>query len=372
MREKNVRGLISVDLPNADAGSLMTPVRVFRWLRAGKRRALNACWPAVDDLLRSFLMVFILRPAAHILPRNSALAIARLCGSVMLCIPTSRRNALATMQKAFLLQGSDARRSAREYLAQPFCSFVVFHRILYGRENQDNWTIEERNNRDVVQLRESGQSFIVAAGHFRRESYLPIYLPRFCPGSVATISLPVPAPSLHPDDIRTRVQFGQFLKVIQHSRPDHKFVYVGGALNEALKHLERHSSQIVMSIDTFWKTTGRSTHTRPFAGMRARTLSIGSAILCRLAQCPIVPFASYVHKDGTIIVEWGPVIQPPQLDDEATDLANAHTLLDFMETAIGQRPSQYTLYIGEERQWNPVLHTWEDPGGKTADLRTYS
>jgi lauroyl/myristoyl acyltransferase len=356
--------LVLVHSLTAGGGLLTIPLGALKWLKAAKRRVSAACWPVMDDLLRSFLMAVILRSAAGMLPRKSALAIARLCGSVMLRVPSSGRPALTTMQKAFLMEDADARRSAREYLAQPFYSFVVFHRILHRREHPDNWTVEERNNQDVVQLRESGRSFIVATGHFRRESHVALCMPRFCPGSIAIVFVPVPARSLRPHNIRTRVHFGQLLQVIRHSRPDSKFVYVGGALKELLKHLEQPSCQVVVSVDAFWKTTGWSAHTRPFAGMRARPFSIGSAVLSRLAQCPIVPCATYVGKDGTIVLEWGPVIPPPQREDEAADSPNTNIILDFLESAIGRRPSQYVLYIGEERRWNPVLQTWEDPNGK--------
>jgi lauroyl/myristoyl acyltransferase len=98
--------------------------------------------------------------------------------------------------------------------------------------------------------------------------------------------------------------------------------------------------------------------------MRARTFSIGSAVFSRMAQCPIVACATYVEKEGTVVLEWGPVIPPPQREDEAADLRTINALLDFLEKAIGQRPTQYFLYIGEERQWNAVLQTWEDPDGK--------
>jgi lauroyl/myristoyl acyltransferase len=340
------------------------PLDALKWLRVAKRRVSAAGWPVIDELLRSFLMVLILRPAAHVLPRKRALTIARLCGSVMLRVPSSGGPALATMRKAFLMEGEEARSSAREYLAQPFCSFVIFDRLLRGRENLDSWTVEERNNQDVVQLRESGRSFIVAAGHFRRESYIAICIPRFCPGSIATVSIPLPGWSLHPHNIRTKVQFGQFLKVHQRVRPDHEFVYVGGALKKLLKHLAQPGCQVVMSVDAFWKTASWSAHTRPFAGMRARPFSIGSAVLGRLAQCPIATLASYVAKDGTVVLEWGPVISPPQREDEGADVSNTNMILDFLEGAIGRRPSQYTLYIGEERRWDSVLQTWEDPDCK--------
>lgn len=341
-------------------GLLGVPLSALNRLRAAKRRVSATCWPAIDELLRSFLMVFVLRPAARLLPRKSALAIARFCGSVMLRMPSSGRPALATMQKAFFMEGEEAQTSAREYLAQPFCSFVIFERILHGRENVDSWTVEERNGQDVAKLRESGRSFIVATGHFRRESHVAIFMPRFCPGDLVTVALSVPPRSLHPGSMRTRVQFGQFSKVHGHIRPGHEFVYVGGALKKLLKHLERPNCQVVVSVDAFWRQTDPSAHARPFAGMRARPFSIGSATLSRLAQCPIVGCATYVAKDGTVVVEWGPVIWPAQRENEAADLLNANIILDFLEGAIGRRPSQYTLYIGEERRWNPRLQIWED------------
>ena len=354
-------------------------VGVMNGLKDIKSRISSTCSPTIDELLRSFMMVFILRPSALLLPRDIALAIARWCGSVMLRIPSSGKSALRMTQKAFQKVDAEARRSAEEYLAQPFCSFVVFERILHNRENLNDWKVEEKNAEAVAALRESGRPFILAGGHFRRDSFIAIYMRRFSPGSVATVSLPVPRRSFRPSSIRMRIQFGQLLKVIQHTRPENKFVYVGGAstVREILKHLEAPGHELLIAIDAFWKTGGWSAHLRPFAGMRCRPFSVGSAALSRLARCPIVTFASYIAKDGTIVLEWGPVIPAPEYSDEAADRSNANIILDFLENEIGLRPSQYTLYIGEERRWNPDLQIWEDPDREelrsletTAGIRT--
>ena len=204
-------------------------------------------------------------------------------------------------------------------------------------------------------------------GHFRRESYVALHMPRCCPGSLAPVFVPVPVRSLRPHNVRTRLAFGQLLEVVRHSRPDSKFVFVGGAggaFGELLRHLEQPSCQVVVSVDAFWKVAGSNAYTRPFAGMRARPFSIGAAKLSRLAQCPIVACATHVANDGTVVLEWGTVMPPPEPDDEAADFQTINTILDFMEEAIGRRPAQYVLYIGEERRWNPVLHTWEDRGAE--------
>jgi len=67
------------------------------------------------------------------------------------------------------------------------------------------------------------------------------------------------------------------------------------------------------------------------------------------------------------------VIPPPEYSDEAADRSNANIILDFLENEIGLRPSQYTLYIGDERRWNPDLQIWEDPHrGELRSLETTS
>ena len=336
------------------------------WLRKCKRRAVAASWPIVDDLLRSFLMVLILKPAANVLPRQSALAIAGWCGAIMLNVPTSGRSALSTMRRAFGMADADAKRAAREYLAQPFYSFVVFHRVLRRRESPNDWAVEERNNEEVTQLRESGQSFIVATGHFRRESYLALFLTRICPGSIVNIAVPVAARSLRPENIRNRVHFGQILRVIQHTRRGLKFAYVGDpSILEIAQRLGRPGCQTIVAVDAFWKKTGRSFLERPFAGMRARAFSTGSAVFSRFAQCPIVPCSSYVKSNGDVVIEWGSIIAPPCREDKDADIKTTNVMLDFLENAVGRRPTQYVLYIGDERRFDPVLGAWKDLDEKT-------
>lgn len=342
---------------------LKTRSLVLERLRNLVRRARAFCRDATsDELRRSFLMVFVLRPAADLLSRERALRVARWCGSLVPRFPASGISPCRTMERCFGMQGTEALEASRECLAQLPCTFTIFRRILRGRENLDDWRIEERNSQGVVQLRESGQSFIVATGHFRRESFYALHLPRICPGSIISISDPFPARSLHPRAIQTRVQFGQISEVMRRIRPDIRFAFIGDpSILETLEYLKRPGCQMIVAVDAFWHRIGRFAFTRPFAGMRAQGFSMGSAVYSRLAQCPIVACATYVGNDGTIVLEWGPVIPPPQRNDEAADRRTTNALLDFMEGAIGQRPTQYVLYIGEERRWNSAQQTWEDP-----------
>ena len=340
--------------------SLRAPSNLIGWLRRAKRKVSNVIWPILDDSLRCLLIVFVLKPASDFLSRRRAQSVARWCGAVMLHMPTSRQAARQTMRVAFGMNDADAAKSAQEYLAQPFYTFVAFRRVLRHREHTDGWVIEERNNHGIAQLRETGRSFIVATGHFRRESHLVLYLTRVCPGKSAAIHLPLTAARLRAHTVLERIQYGQLLRTARSVRPDHIFLWVGDAVRKILKNLAQPNCQVVISVDAFWRATGSSTYTRPFAGMRARTFSTGTAALARLAQRPIVPCVGYVDENDAIILEWGDVIEPPSRDDEAADIRTTDTILDFLEQAIGRRPTQYVIYIGEERRWNPVQKAWEN------------
>lgn len=328
-----------------------------------RRRVSQTCQEVFDEILRAFLMAFVLSLSARALSRKNAMSMARWCGSVMLRVPNNGQPVLRTMHKAFLMKGGEAARNAAEYLAQPFCSFVIFRRLMRGRENINDWKIEEINGREVARLRESGRSFILATGHYRRDSHIVVYTRRVCPGNVLSVFVSPPPKTLRPKDIRLTLQFGELLETVKFIRPDGELVYVDTSKNtmgKLVDHLNRPGNQVVIAVDAFWKTTGRRAFNRSFAGMQSRCFSFGSSTLSRLSQCPIVGCVTYIRDDGVNVVEWGPVIQPPLLQDEAADQRNADTILDFLEGAIGRRPSQYALYIGEERRWDNCKQTWEN------------
>jgi lauroyl/myristoyl acyltransferase len=340
--------------------TLRSGVRRIRYL---VRRASASCWQVVDDLLRAFLMVFVLRPSADRLPRKSALAVAGWCASVMLRVPSSGRPVLMTMKKSFLMEGVEATRCAREYLAQPFYTFVISRRLLRGLESTDGWKIEECNNRDVVQLRDSGQSFIVATGHFVRHAAFALYFPKITPRPLLASVAPLPAFSLAPSVIRLRLQFGQHLRDIQHCRSDIELVVAGaeGAGRKFLKRMKVDGANAIIGADAFWNDHDGRGPTRSFAGHTSHIFATGAATLGRLAQCPVLTCAPYLKSEGTIVLEWGPTIQPPPRTDKEADIRNTNLIVEFLEGAIGRRPTQYTMYIGEERRWNAALQEWEDP-----------
>ena len=334
-----------------------------RQLKDPLRRAPALLWQAADDLLRGFLMAVVLRLSADLLPRESALAVARWCGAVMLHIPSSGKSALATMKNAFLMDEVEAVRSAREYLSLPFISFVVYHRLLRGRERFDEWNIEEENSDEVRLLRRSGLSFIVATGHFARHAIVALYHERTTPGPLLASVGPFPDMKWEPSTIRIRVQYGQLLNGVRHLRPDAEFVFAGasGAGRKLLGHFRKPGATAIITADAFWDSESSQCLVRSFTGHHSHAFATGAATLGRLVQCPVIPCVPYFRSDGTLVFRWGMPIPPPDRSNKEADINNTNRIIDFLETEVGLRPTQYALYIGESRSWNAKLKQWEDP-----------
>jgi lauroyl/myristoyl acyltransferase len=346
---------------------------IFNFPRRAKRSLFRFLTNGLDELLRIVFMTVVLPAAVLLLHRKSAMAIAGWCGSVMLRTPSSGRPILRTMTKAFQMEPIEARRHAREYLAQPFYAFVIANRVLHGRENANNWKVEEDNSKEVIQFRKSGKPFIVATGHFARHIAFALYLSRTLPGPLFVVVGPMPPFSLSLSTLRIRIQYGQYLKVIRKCRNDIQLIFAGTSRScrDLIAGLKQNGSSVIVHCDAFWNDHGHSM-IRSFAGKNSHTFATGAATLGQLGQIPIVPCAPYAKNDGTIVLHWGPVIHPSVLPDRTAVVAATDGIVDFLERAIAERPSQYVLQIGEERRWNRDLQSWEDQAGvllKTEQLK---
>lgn len=326
-----------------------------------KHRLLASSSRIVEELSRFFLMTVVLRIAANLLSRKNGLVIANWCGSAMLCIPSSRRPAMRSMKIAFGMDTQTAKLNAREYLSQPFRAYVIIHRVLHGRESIDDWKVRENDSEDAVEFRKSGQSFIIATGHFARHIAYAMYFPKITPGLLLASVGPTPKISLSPAVMRTRLQYKQYLAVIQHCRKDIDLLVAGSSRDgrALLTGLKRANVHAIITADAFWDDPDGGVR-RPFLGQTCHNFATGAATLGRLAQCPVIPCAPYLDEQGTIVLQWGPTIHPPSRTDKTADQQNTNTIIDFLEKAIAQHPSQYVLPIGDERQWIPDRQTWEE------------
>jgi lauroyl/myristoyl acyltransferase len=229
---------------------------------------------------------------------------------------------------------------------------------MYGREDVSSWRIVERNSDGVTRLRETGQSFIVATAHFERAALLAMACPRVTPGNYVQVAHAAPKRLNSPYDLRLRIQYGTMLKALSTAwrRPfEFAFVNTGQPAARMLhERLSKPGSIINIHLDAPWLQRPTGSYCRPFAGRKERSFAIGAAQLAKLCQCPLVSCVYWRDDDGTVFIKWGsPILH---VDDEIDTM---NRLIDTLEAAVGERPTQYMLDIGQERRWNATHRIWE-------------
>lgn len=318
----------------------------------------------IAESLRLVSMQLILVPAAYLLPKSWALALAKLLSLPLIVFPAPGIITYLRMREAF---GEGLFRTFRltwGWVGRPFRDFVILKRVLYGREDISKWKIVEKNSDAVARLRESGQSFIVATAHFEREALLPMACSRVTPGNLMTVAHPPPKEIKTLYDLRLRIQYGTMLKVLSTAwRRPFEFAFTmprtsssQSAASMIFDRLRKRGNVLLIHVDAPWTTGPKGgRYTRPFAGLRGREFSTGAAQLAELTQRPIVSCIYWQKDDETVVLEWGSPIQ--RVDDT---IETMNRLIDPLEVAIGERPTHYVLNIGDERRWNATLKRWED------------
>jgi len=329
-----------------------------RWIRRVFVYAPRRLLKNIAETLR--LIAFaLLRPAASFLPRSWALALADLVGAIV-AASTAGRSARLGMELSFG-QSADPARLARGWLTRPFTDYVIFRRILTGREGTGRWRIEHRGLEKCQVLFEPGQSVIVATGHFARHPIIALYFPEIIPKKLAAVVAALDHRSKDPTSLRLRLQFGQMMDVLKYVRHgDIELVEVGipGAASRLLQSLQEPGNVVVMAVDPPWPTERPGSFERAFAGHLSQGYATGAARLSRLAQCPVVTCIPYLEDDGRIIFEWSEPIPPARPEDRGSDVRVTNRILDSIERAVGLRPTQYVLKIGHHRRWDPTSESW--------------
>jgi len=329
-----------------------------RWIRRVFVYAPRRLLKNIAETLR--LIAFaLLRPAASVLPRSWALALADLVGAMMAASPAGRSARLG-MEVSFG-QSADPARLARGWLTRPFTDYVIFRRILAGREKTGRWPIEHRGLEKCQVLFEPDQSVIVATGHFARYPLISLYFPEIISKKLSAVVAALDRRSKDPTALRLRLQFGQMMDVLKYVRHDDiELVEVGipGAATRLLHRLQEPGNLVVMAVDPPWPTDRPGSFERAFAGHLSQGFATGAARLSRLAQCPIVTCIPYLEEDGRIVFDWSEPIPPARSEDRGADAQVTNGILDSIERAVGLRPTQYVLKIGHQRRWDPTSESW--------------
>jgi hypothetical protein len=78
-----------------------------------------------------------------------------------------------------------------------------------------------------------------------------------------------------------------------------------------------------------------------------------------LTHCPIISCVHTLESDGSIVLEWGAPIRIVG-NEPSNDIDVMNALIDRVEIAIGDRPTQYALEIGGDRHWDSISRRWEE------------
>jgi hypothetical protein len=309
-------------------------------------------------------MKLILRPAAHALPRKVALLMADSLGLFLLVLPDPGRETYIETRTAFAKGRFASFRLAWRRLALPFRDFVVHERLITERESALDWRITQRHTDGIDSLRKSEESYILVSGHFTKESSLCLASPQASRNRFFLISVedaPKGKASLH--DRRVQIQLGQFNDALSSCwGRDVQILTRGGDLRSATRIyncLREPGNVIMIAADAEWSKDLVGSYVRPFAGMKTRAFSMGAVQLARLTRRPLISCVSWLSDDGSVVLEWGDVIRIDGKDSSG-EVAAMNSLLDGLELAVGERPDQYYLDIGDNRRWNPRERKWED------------
>jgi lauroyl/myristoyl acyltransferase len=321
-----------------------------------KNNTVKRVFSAIDDLLRIVTMAVVLTPASIVLPRRWALFIADICALLLLVSPRSGRPAYFQFRQAFGRGRVGTLMLTWQWLRQPYRDFVILKRVINRREDPTTWQITEKNSAAIDELRNSGKSYIVATAHFLREALHTPFISTITPGHAIWISIDVPKRIQTIKDLRFRVQFGALMQNLDGCGRYIEMRIIGeSSVKDLVRRLRDKGNVLFISIDAPWRADQPGAHCRDFAGEKRRAFPTGAAKIARLARCPVIACVISVDDQGGKVLEWGDPIYP----DKKGDIEIIDDLLDTMEIAVGERPSQYVLPIGGGRRWNAPDRRWE-------------
>ena len=208
-----------------------------------------------EDAFMLLAMRLVLSPAACLLPKIPGNGTSGRNGPFPCPIPEIGYSVYWQMRKAFGKGRLESFNLSWRSFALPFRDYVVFRRLSHDRETVRNWNIVERNSEAVKALRESGEPYILAVGHFVREAVLAIYEPMVTPGRAVLLTSAIPDGHWSLRKLLFRTQLGSALKALP-PRTDLEFVFVGTVrrpLRGLSGCLSRRGGFVSIAVDAPWR-----------------------------------------------------------------------------------------------------------------------
>jgi lauroyl/myristoyl acyltransferase len=307
----------------------------------------------------ALVMRFVLRPAAAVLPYARAMAVARFLGYVHAMTPGYGLARVKQMSEAFGVGGGEAVRLAARQSSRLLCDSVAVRRTLRGAADMDRRRIVQLKDASVDRILQSGESFILATGHFSRQAFLAVDHLDVLPHAIVSVALPPTALGLHPLTWWLSYHYGQILECSRASRPEIEFVNPNRscAYLRVVQRLRARNCVILTHADAP-VDAGRATYSRPFAGLGLRRFSLAPARLSRSTRRPIVVCLPRLLDDRTIVLDWTRAIEPADVDDAGADQRIMDKILDDIERAVGLHPDQYVMDFLGTRRWDASAERW--------------
>jgi lauroyl/myristoyl acyltransferase len=304
----------------------------------------------------------VLVPAARLLPRAWALALADASGYLQASLPNAGATAArCEVRAATGLAGIALWRATAARLAGPRRDIVLLRRLRALREHPRDWPLREVHGEGVHALAAAGKPFIIAAGHFYYAADLVIPVVLFPGIGGRGVKGAIPERRLDPEVLHERLLNRSLLGLRSRLVGDTHERFVpevgrGSVMQAVQRVLAQPGGATRILIDAVWTKAG---YDRPFAGTASRRFALGAARIARRAQCPIIFEMAVFEPDGGVRVEWGPYIDPPAPDDEAADVGVMDQLIDHLEACVARYPLQYLHPMGCDRRWDPASGRWQ-------------
>ena len=164
-------------------------------------------------------------------------------------------------------------------------------------------------------------------------------------------------------DLRIRIQFGVWQKAdFAGWGRDHEAVYRGNdplPFRKLYNLLLQNGNVVFIHVDAGWNKAKLGAYERPFAGHRNRVFATGAAQLALLTHRAMISCVYIVENDGSYVIEWGSPVRSSE-NHSTDEIGLMNEVIDVLEVAVGERPTQYVLEIAGDRRWNPNKKHWED------------
>ncbi|HZH42076.1 MAG TPA: hypothetical protein VFD85_13760 [Gemmatimonadales bacterium] len=322
-------------------------------------RALQHVSSGYENYVRFAAMRTLLAPAAR-----HSLSIGTRCADQIarFLAATTYEGAVVRNQMEAAYGATRAPALTRGWFARPLRDFVFLRRVLTGRQVLRPDLVEHTGSSAARQEALRTGPVILATGHFARQAVITLLSPAVTPGLLGQVTLHPPGRSLRPYPLRMGLQFGTFLRTqaaVRGAAGTFIYTVAGGQTGlDLFRHLVKLRGKVSVALDAPWSRDRDIPHQRAFAGQSRAVFSLGPVRLSRVTQTPVVLAIPYLGEGGRTVIEWhGPFAPPPPEAWEA-EAALCDLLLDRIETAVGERPTQYVMKIGGQRRWDDAARQW--------------